>query len=325
MFDRLLSGAAAFAFLAAAPALADSWDIADEYPAGSLGGQTADHFARAVAEKTAGRIEVTVHHGGALGYRSVDQFDAVGDGALHGASSAFAFWGGIDPIFLVSTLPFITPTVAEARRLYEVARPDYAAVLEANEQVLLLATPWPSAGLWGNKAFISSQDLAGEKIRTYDVSSTTTLKNAGAFPIQLSWSDVPAQLSTNAIDGVLTSANGGVGIQLWELQSHFTNVNYTMSLQGIHLNKGIWDGLDDATRDTVLAAAKEAEDFGWSAVAASMEKDFATMAEHGVTVTPEIPAAFAADLAAAAQPFIDDWTAQTGDRGAAILRAYRGQ
>lgn len=308
--------------LAAVPAMAIGWDLSSEYPAGSLQGQTAEFFARAVAEKTDGEVDVTVHHGAALGYKSVDHFDAVGDGALQAASSAFVFWTGIDPIFQLSSLPFLAPTSDDVRALYDLARPDYDKVMADNNQMLLLATPWPSSGLWGNKAFGSTGDLAGVKVRTYDVASTETMKNAGAFPIQISWADVPAQLSTHAIDAVLTSANGGVGVQMWELQSDFTNVNYASSLQAIHLNLDAWDDLDEDQQAAVLQAAAEAEAFGWQLLSEATAKDFDTMRANGMTVTGEISTEFSQALTAAAQPFIDQWIKATGARAQTIMDAY---
>lgn len=325
MTIKTLLGTVAGLGLAAAPALATTWDLSSEYPAGSLQGQTADFFAKAVAEKTGGDVEVTVHHGAALGYKSVDHFDAVGDGALQAASSAFVFWTGIDPIFQLSSLPFLAPTSEDVHDLYELAKPEYEKVLEDNNQMLLLATPWPSSGLWGNTAFTSTADLEGVKVRTYDVASTETMKNAGAFPIQISWADVPAQLSTNAIDAVLTSPNGGVGVQMWELQSNFTNVNYASSLQAIHLNLDAWDDLTEEQQTAVMDAAAEAEDFGWGLLADATAKDFDTMRENGMTVTEDIPADFSQALTAAAQPFIDQWIADTGDRAQSIMETYENR
>ena len=317
----LLSTVACLA-LTAAPALAVTWDLSSEYPAGSLQGKTADFFARAVADKTGGEVEVTVHHGAALGYKSVDNFDAVGDGALQAASSAFVFWTGIDPIFQLSSLPFLAPSDKDVHDLYDLARPEYEKVLEDNNQKLLLATPWPSSGLWGNKEFTSTDDLEGVKVRTYDVASTQTMTNAGAFPIQISWADVPAQLSTNAIDAVLTSPNGGVGVQMWELQSNFTNVNYASSLQAIHLNLDAWEDLSEEQQAAVTEAAAEAEDFGWGLLAEATAQDFETMRENGMTVTEEIPAEFSEALTAAAQPFIDEWIEVTGERAQSVMDAY---
>lgn len=324
MYNRTLLGALAGLSLATATsAFAATWDLSSEYPVSSLQGKTADYFAKAVAEKTGGEVEITVHHGAALGYKSVDHFDAVGDGALQAASSAFVFWTGINPIFQLSSLPFLAPTAKDVHDLYELAKPDYEKVLEENDQMLLLVTPWPSSGLWGKKPFTSTADLEDVKVRTYDVASTETVKNAGGFPIQISWADVPAQLSTNAIDAVLTSANGGVGAQLWEMQSDFTNVNYASSLQAIHLNRDAWDDLSENEQAAVKEAATEAENYGWGLLADATANDFATMRENGMTVTEEIPAEFSQALSVAAQPFIDKWLEETGERAQSIMTAYK--
>lgn len=323
MTIKLLLATVAGLGLAVTPALSATWDLSSEYPVGSLQGRTAEFFADAVTAKTGGEIEITVHHGAALGYKSVDHFDAVGDGALQAASSALVFWTGIDPIFQLSSLPFLAPTSKDVRDLYELSKPEYAKVLEDNNQVLLLATPWPSSGLWGNKAFTATADLESVKVRTYDVASTETMKNAGAFPIQISWADVPAQLSTNAIDAVLTSPNGGVGVQMWEEQSNFTNVNYASSLQAIHLNRDAWNDLSEKQQAAVKEAAAEAETFGWNLLSDATAKDFDTMRENGMTVTEEIPTEFSAALTAAAQPFIDQWVATTGERAQSIMDAYK--
>ena len=322
MNTRMLLATVAGVSFAAIPAMADNWDLSSEYPAGSLQGQTADFFADAIAEKTGGEIVVTVHHGASLGYKSVDHFDAVGDGALQAASSALVFWTGIDPIFQLSSLPFLASTEADVRNLYDLAKPEYEKVFDDNNQIFLLATPWPSSGLWGNKPFTTAADLDGVKVRTYDVASTETMKNAGAFPIQISWADVPAQLSTHAIDAVLTSPNGGVGVQMWELQSDFTNVNYASSLQVIHLNRDVWDKLNEGMQFQVQEAAAEAEAFGWDLLANATTQDFVTMRDNGMTVTEEIPPAFSEALTAAAQPFIDAWVDTTGERAQSIMAGY---
>jgi TRAP-type transport system periplasmic protein len=308
--------------LAVAPAAAASWDLANEYPAGSLQGRTAEVFAEALQEKTGGAISVVLHHGGALGFKSVDHFDAVGDGALELASSAMVFWTGIDPIFQLSSLPFLAPTLEDTRRLYDLSREAYASVLDENNQIMLLATPWPSSGIWGNKPFETIEDLSRVRVRTYDVASTETMRNAGASPNQIAWSDVPAQLSTNAIDAVLTSANGGVGVMLWEHQDYFTNVNYASSLQVIHINRDVWNELSDEHQAAVLEAAEVAEGFGWDLLREVTASDFETMRQNGMTVVEAVPEEFSAQLTEAARPFIEDWVERTGERAQNIMDQY---
>ncbi len=306
----------------ASGALAENWDLSNEYPPTSLQGQTADFFAKAVAEKTGGALTITVHHGAALGYKSVDQFDAVGDGALQAASSAFVFLSGFDPVFQIGSLPFIASDMAETRKLYDMARPAYDAVFEDAKQMLLLATPWPASGLWGNKAFNSAEDLKEVKIRTYDVGSTETFRNAGAFPVQIAWSDVPAQLSTHAISAVLTSANGGAGAQFWELQSHFTDVNYTAGLQGIHVNRDAFEALSPEEQAAIQDAAAEAEAFGWQLAVDSLQADYEKLRSNNVTVTESISLEFAAFLKEAGRPFAEKWLESAGDELKAIYDSY---
>ena len=304
-------------------ASAENWDLSNEYPATSLHGQTADFFAQAVAEKTGGSLTITVHHGAALGYKSVDQFDAVGDGALQAASTAFVALSGIDPAFQLGSLPFIASDMEQTRELYDLARPVYEGIFENADQAMLLAVPWPVSGLWGNKEFAGPDDLKGVKVRSYDVGSTETLRNTGAFPVQVSWSDVPAQLSTNAIEAVLTSANGGAGSQLWDLQSHFTNVNYTAGLQTIHVNLGALEALTEEEQAAVREAAAEAEEFGWKLAVDSLQEDYETLRSNGVTVTEDISPEFAAFLKESGRPFAEQWLETTGDELKGVYDAYQ--
>ncbi|MCB1470173.1 MAG: TRAP transporter substrate-binding protein [Rhizobiaceae bacterium] len=323
MFARAII-AAAFAASLVLPATAASWDLANEYPANSLQGQAVDVFAKAVSDKTGGTVTITVHHGGALGYKSVDHFDAVGDGALQAASSAFSSLPGIDPIFQLSALPFLVRNADDAWRLYEAGRPEYDKVFADNNQLLLFATPWPASGLWGNKAFNTPEDLEGVKVRTSDVASTETLRSAGAFPVQVSWADVPGQLSTGGIDAVLTSANGGIGVRMWELQSHFTAVNYASSLQGLHANLDAWNALTEEEQKAVREAAAEAEAFVWGRLGEISAGDFETLRSNGMTVVESVSPEFSDFLKAAAKPVIDDWIAKTGERAKRVMDAYEG-
>jgi TRAP-type C4-dicarboxylate transport system substrate-binding protein len=285
----------------------EAWDLANEYPPNSVHAQTADIFIEALERLSDGNIDVTAHHGAALGYKSVDQFDAVGDGAIQIASSFVGGWSGIDPVFLVSSLPFLAPSVEDTRALYEATKPYYNEVLDGANQVFLLATPWPPSGLWGNKPLDSIEAIAGERIRTYDANGTVTLREAGASPIQLSWADTVPQLSTNGIDGVLTSADGGSAAQLWEHQSHFTEVNYASPLQIIHLNRDVFENLSAEDQQAVRDAAAEAEEFGWGLLENRVQENYAQMQENGMTIVTDVSEDYLTSLEKAAQPSIESW------------------
>ncbi len=323
--EFLLSSAALTAAAALPrPAFAQSvsWDMANEYNATSIHAEGDVVFAETLAELTGGEIAVTHHFGGSIGFKSQDQFDAVADGALPIADTYVGPLGGIDPMFLLPSLPFLAKTPAEARRLFEIAKDDYDAVFEGANQKLLYASPWPPSGIWASRPVDSVEALANLKIRTYDANGTITLAAAGAAPIQLSWADVVPQLSAGGIEAVLTSAEGGVNAKFWEHVSHFTEVNYAMPLNMVHINNDTWSDLSDAQREAVLAAAEAAENYVWRAVEGRVAENYAEMQENGMTIVTGVEASYLDALNAAGEEARADWLEKTGDRGAAILEAF---
>jgi len=298
------------------------WDMANEYPPTSIHSENDLYFIKLLEEKSGGRIKITHHAGASLGYKSKDQFDAVTDGALPLADTYVGPLRGIHPIFLVSSLPFMAKTIDEAKNLWTVSKPYYEKVLRESDQILLLASPWPPSGIWANKPVRSKEDVKNLKIRTYDPNGTITFKNIGAAPIQLSWSDVVPQLGTGGIDAVLTSAEGGVSAKLWDLQSHFTEINYSSPLNMIHMNAGVFDSLPDDLKKAVLDSAEEANDFAWDAAKMRVEQNYKDMRAHGMTVVTDVPDSFLNELAEAGKDAVDQWGEKMGKDAKAILDEY---
>lgn len=143
------------------------WDMPNEYSSTSIHGEGDIHFAAKLKELSGGKIEIVHHFGGALGYKSRDQLDAVGDGAVPIANTFIAPLGGIETLFLLSSLPFVAVSHDEARELYEAARPHYDAVFAKYDQKLLYSSPWPPSGLWGKRPLGSMDTLQSLKLRTW--------------------------------------------------------------------------------------------------------------------------------------------------------------
>lgn len=320
------TGLMAIAHLAFATQLAGAaevWDLSLEYQPNSLPGETSRVFADKLSELSDGAITVKIHYGAALGFKSVDQFDAVGDGALKIASSFVPTWSGIDPLFLISTLPLLAQSPEDAVRLYSAAKPAMSKVLNESNQVMLFVTPWPNNGIWANKPIVDQASLKELRIRTFDPNGTLTFRAAGAAPIQLSWADVLAQLSTGGIDAVLTSADNGGAAKLWELVSHYTEIPYASPWQMVHMNKAVFDGLSDQAKSWVRKAAEEAERHGWSAVKERVERNYAEMRKHGMTVIETPNEAAVALLSEAGAELIDKWEQDVGPAGKEAIAKYR--
>ncbi|ARC38886.1 C4-dicarboxylate ABC transporter substrate-binding protein (plasmid) [Paracoccus yeei] len=321
--------AAAFTVMAAPQTIAQSsetlWDLSIEYQVDSLPGTVAQKFAKELGALTDGQISVTIHYGAALGFKSVDQFDAVSDGALPLASSFAGAWGGIDPIFLVASLPVVAPTLDDSRTLYEAAKPYFEESLHEANQILLAVTPWPNNGIWSETPITSVDDLQDLRIRTFDPLGTVTFKEIQASPVQLSWADVIPQLSTGALDAVLTSADGGSASSLWDLLPAYSQVPYASPWQILHMNRDSFDDLDPETQANVREAAHRAEVFGWQQVAVRTARNFSDMRAHDMTIAEEVPSELVKSLAQAGQAAVETWKSDSGTRGTALLDTFEAE
>lgn len=309
----------------ALPAYAASitWDMPNEYPATSVQGEGDKYFGNLLKKESKGKIEIAHHFGGALGLKSKDQLDAVGDGAVVLANTFIPPLGGIDPIFLLSSLPFLSSNTEEAKTLYEVAKPEYERVLSKYNQKLLYSSPWPSSGLWGKEALTNYEAVDNLKMRTYDANGTKVFRNAGSAPIQLSWADIVPQLSTGGIDGVLTSIEAGISGSFNDYVSHFTALNYDSTINLVTMNLDTWNDLSPELQKAVSAAAAGTEAHVWANTNNVVQETYTVARQKGLIVVENVPAGFRSKLQIAAKPVIKEWVKKMGPRGEKLLAKYR--
>lgn len=317
--------AAAAAMFMANPVTAQevSWDMPNEYGETSVSGEADKIFAERLFKNSAGRIKITNHFGGSLGYKSKDHWAAVEDQAVPIASTYTGVFAGFDPTFLLNNLPFAATNPVQSRALIDAARPWYGEAFARGGQMLLLTEPWTPVGIWAKKVVSSADDMAGLKIRTYDKNGTITLNNLGAAAIQMSWADVVPALSTNTIEAVLTSAEGGLSAKFSQYLDHFHYVNFTMGTNMVHMNQDVFDALPDDLQQIVLDTAMEVEDELWARIESRIEGNVQRLKDEGVTVVNDVPDELIDSLKTAGAQAVDDWKQLMGEEKAdEILAAY---
>ncbi|WP_417606367.1 TRAP transporter substrate-binding protein [Oceanimonas baumannii] len=298
-------------------------DFSNEYNHSSIHAEGDSYFINKVKELTGDQVQITLHTGGALGYKSADHFYAVTDNAVQLADTLAGTLAGIDPIFSLSSLPFLVRDEEDAERLYGLARPHYDKVFADNDQILLYASPWPASGIWAKQDVTSIDSLNKLKIRTYDKNGTLTLMAAGANPVKLSWADVVPQLSTGGISAVLTSAEAGANASFWEHLQHFSAIQYAIPLNMVHMNRDAFERLTPEQQSSLLEAARQTDAHNWQQVRTRVAENYQTLNQQGVAIQEQLPADFTQALETAAQATIDDWIKETGDRGRQILAQFR--
>lgn len=299
------------------------WDMPNEYPATSVQGEGDRYFADLLKTKSKGDIKIVHHFGASLGFRSKDQLDAVADGAVVIANTFAPPLGGVNPIFLLSSLPFLVSTPKEAFMLYEVAHPYYDKQLARYNQKLLYASPWPASGLWGSRVYDTPQSVKGLKMRTYDPSGTLVFKAVGASPVQLSWADIVPQLTTGGIEGVLTSIESGLSASFNDYAKFFTPISYDTTINMVTMNLDAWKKLSSSNQKAVLDASKETENFLWGNVENVIKRNNDLAAKRGVTVAPRINEVFRGEMQKQAEPVIAAWIKRSGKDGESLMAEYR--
>ena len=303
-----------------------SWDMPNEYGETSVSGEADKIFAERLAKNSNGRIVITNHFGGSLGYKSKDHWAAVEDQAVPIASTYTGTFTGFDPIFLMNNLPFMATNPTQSKALIDAARPYYAEAFAKGNQVLLLTEPWSPVGLWTKRPVSSAADMQGLKVRTYDKNGTVTLKALGAAAIQMSWADVVPALSTNSIEAVLTSEEGGLSANFQEYLDHYHYLNFTMGSNMVHINKDVLDSLPEDLRQIVLDTAAEVETELWARAQDRIDQNVLRLQEANVTAIQDVPESFIDELKAASQVAISEWRELIGNELAdKILAAYAKQ
>ena len=299
------------------------WDMPTEYPQSAMPGLGVTTFARHVAELSAGKLLIQPSFDAAKGIRSVDMLSAIAERRVQ-AGDAFA--GSLeseDPIFALPSLPFLVTSMADAKRLADLARPYLATALRNRGQRLLYVTPWPPSGIWSKTPLKTTSDLSGLSIRTYDKISREIFAGAGAKAVSISFADTMPKLVDGSINAVLSSGDGGAGRALWQFLPYFSEINYTLPMSVASVNQAVYDELPLELREAVDTASRQTEAELWVALSTRLQENYARMRANGVTINanpaPEIIAALQSGAVAAQQA----WCARSGPACEQVLNAFK--
>jgi TRAP-type C4-dicarboxylate transport system substrate-binding protein len=298
------------------------WDMPSEYPQSAMSGLGLTTFARHVAELSAGKLLIQPSFDGAKGIRSADMLTAIAERRV-AAGDAFA--GALeaeDAIFALPSLPFLVTSMADARRLAELARPYFAAVLRSKGERLLFLTPWPPSGIWSKTPLKTPSDLSGLSIRTYDRTSSGIFARAGATATSIGFAETLPRLADGSISAVLSSGDGNSGRMLWKLLPYFSEITYSLPISVASVNQAAYDGLPPDLREAVDTASRRTETDLWLALSTRLQENHRRMRESGVTIDPDPSPALVAALQSGAAAAKQAWCERAGPICQKILGAF---
>ncbi|CTQ51210.1 C4-dicarboxylate-binding periplasmic protein precursor [Jannaschia donghaensis] len=317
----------AIAMLTATTALADghaqAWDMPMAYAASNFHSEQGEIFADKVRDYTDGAIDITVHPGGSL-FGGGDIKRAIQTGQVPIGERLMSGHANETPLLGWDNLPFVATSYAENEKLWQAAKGPVAEELEAQQLVTLYTCPWPGQGFYFNKEVTSSEDTQGIKFRSYNTATATFAEELGMIPVQVEAAELSQALATGVAEAFISSGATGYDRKVWEQLSHYYKVNAWLPRNYVMVNKGVWDGLD---ADTQAAVQQAADETGASCLAKSEELTnfyFDELAKNGMIVSDAGPE-FLAELETIGTGMTEDWLADTGEAGQAILDAYTAE
>ena len=317
--------AIAVAFYAVPAAAQVSWKMTTEYPQDNISGIGLVTFSTLVAERTGGFVTTFNAFDNEVKITSRDMPNAAREGRIAGGDAFAGGLSALDPVFGLTTLPFVVQSVETARALNVRARPLYEKALAGQGLKLLYLTIWPATGLWSDHAIENADDLSKLSMRSYDAASTAVMRAAGASAEILPMDATIAGLREHRLNAVLTSGDGGSGRKLWDFLPCFAAINYAMPISLAFVREEAFAALPAAVQESVLAAARETEQRQFELLAHRTADNYARMRENGVRIADPAPPVLVQALRQAAATPIAAWKAKVGGEAAEIVQWAIGQ
>ncbi|GAA0285260.1 TRAP transporter substrate-binding protein [Rhodovulum strictum] len=282
--------------------------------------ETLEPWARAVEERSGGRVRIEIYPAMTLGGRPPELINQVRDGVVDLVWTANGYTPGLFPRTEVIELPFVylnDPGAANLalHEMFETdLKPDFPGV-----EVMFLHVHAGHAIVMRDAGIRSPADFAGRKMRIPTRTGAWVLEALGAVPVAMPVPDLPQAMSKGVVEGALIPFEIVPALKLQEQAGQYVELADrtrlgTLSFQ-MSMNKARWNSLPPE----IQQAFRDASGPEWLAelgrIWRGTEDAGIAMAEAAgrthVTLGDEETAAFRAAL----EPVVDRWIADVAARG----------
>ena len=288
-------------------------------PEASSTGEFLNNWAAEVEEKSGGRIDVEVYHGGTIAGPK-DSIDAVLNGAVDIAWGLQSFYAGQFPVTEVFMLPMIDITQATVGseaiwNFYNTT--DYMDAEYSAYHVLFLHTNCQSPISLADKKVEAVSDMKGLALRGNSGPPVSFITGFGGSAEACAINDLYSNLDKGVYDGCITDWHAIESFKLYETISYFLDENVGVSTYFMLMNPDKYAALPADLQQILDEVSADAGKYTvtWDECEARV-KAMDGVAEKLYTLSD----AERANLQAVADKVAQDWIANTTD-GQAIYDA----
>jgi TRAP-type transport system periplasmic protein len=295
------------------------WKMATEYPESNISGVGLATFGKPLSSNTHGSLTTLNAFDNELKISSGEMLRAAQEHRIDGGDAFAGPLESSDPIFGLSSLPFVVQSVDTAKAVATRARPLYERALAARGLKLLYITIWPATGIWSEKPLKNVDDLRALSVRTYDNNSAEVMRTVGATAEYLPFNEAIAKVKEHKLNAILTSGDGGAGRKLWDDLRHFTPINYAIPISITFVRQESFYALGKEAQDEVDAAASETAKSQLELLASRTVDNYKRMRSNGVSIDEPAPPAVITALKKAGSGPIAVWQTKVSPEAVAIL------
>ena len=315
----------------APPALAQSaspaWTMPTPHAPDTFLTANVQGFAEDLAAVSAGTIRIEVRSGGRL-LAHGDIEEAVREGRVPIGEFMLSRLASADPLFGADTVPFLASGYRKAERLWKASRAAIERRLEERNLVLLFAVPVPPPVLLTHRPLEDAAALRGLKFRVPADGAGEGLaqllsvsRRLGSVPVPAGTWALSAAFEDGLLDAMLLPPPQALGLGAQRFAPYVYQVRPWLPKSAVVMNRGVYEALAPSLRDTLLDAARAAEERGWRTSRREAERLLGRMAEEGFS-RMRVPGRLWADIARTRRESTVEWTERSGDEGIAVIEAF---
>ena len=319
----LVAASTALVLAGTVAASAEKWDMPLAYAASNFHSENAADFGKCVTDGTGGKLEIVTHPSGSL-FKGNEIKRAVQTGQANIGERLLSAHQNENPLYGVDSIPFLVGSFDEHEKLWEIAGPKVAKVLDDDNLHYLYSVPWPPQGLYFKKPVTSVAEMKGIKFRSYSTATARMAELTGMLPVQVEAAELSQALATGVAESFISSGATGYDRKVWEHLTHFYEVDAWLPRNAVFVNKDAWNGLDDATKKVMNDCAATAKTKGLERSKAYTQFTLDGLKKGGMTVG-RASDGLVAELKTIGETMTEEWLATAGAVGKEIVETYKKQ
>ena len=306
--------------VAAAPVMAETWDMPMAYSASNFHSATGAEFAKCVTSGTGGELEIVTHPSGSL-FKGADIKRAIQTGQAPIGERLLSGHQNENALFGFDSIPFLATSFDDSAKLWKAAKPSIEKLLEEQNLTLLYAVPWPPQGLYFKNEVTSVAEMKGIKFRSYNNATSRLAELTGMLPVTIEAAEISQAFATGVAESMVSSGSTGYDRKVWESLDYFYEVDAWLPRNYVMVNSDVWSDTADAHKNVIKGCAELAEYAGnWRA------KEYTGftlqgLRDGGMTVGPASDQ-MVGELKEIGVTMTNEWLEAAGDEGKAIVDAF---